>query len=155
MFEYLPKHVITKNAKINLNHIETHENNASPIKMSLSERFFHSSKRFGLKSQTVQKSFENIVKKTEMNEVDRKLIQSLDADILKVLEANLENVTTVKTPKFAHLLKSITNKEKIAIEMKSLVDVERGSELSEKKEEIITERNTELLNTFKLTESKQ
>ena len=157
LFEYLPKPVITKNAKINLNHVENHENNASPIKISVSERkstLFLNQNDFVLKAKTVQKAFENIVKKTEMNEIDRKLIQSLDADILKVLEANLENVTTVKVSKFAHLLRSTTDKEKIAVEMESLADLERGSEFSEKKEEIITERNTELLNTFKLTDSK-
>ena len=151
-----PKPVITKNAKINLNHIEKHDSKSPMRLMSMAERksSFFVQNDLVEKAKTVQKAFENIINKLEMNETDKKLIQSLDMDILKVLEANadLDDSPNHKTSKFRVFEQ--TN-EKPAIQMDSLADVGRESVFSEKKEEIVTERNAELMNTFKSTDSKK
>ena len=156
LFEYLPKPVITKNAKINLNYIEK-QDCKTPIRQSMTERkssFFVHQNDLVLKAKTVQKAFENIINKPEMNETDKKLIQSLDMDILKVLEANanVDDSPKNKTSKFRVFEQT---HEKLAIEMDSLGDVGRESVFSEKKEEIVTDRNAELMNTFKSTDSKK
>lgn len=84
LFEYLPKPVIMKNMKINLNNNEKIENRSPLNKMN----FFVQQSDLILKAKTVQKAFDNIIKKQKMNEIDRKLIQILDNGILKVLKAN-------------------------------------------------------------------
>ena len=153
LFEYLPKPVIMKNAKINLNQIDKHESPRSPTKVSsFAERksnFFIHENDFILKAKTVQKAFANIVKKTEMNEIDKKLIESLDADIFKVLEANFDTEDNAKTTNLGLLFKS--PKENKVIEIESLVDLEKASDLSEKKQKIVIDRNGELVNDFKPT----
>lgn len=90
LFEYLPKPFIMK-AKIQLK--STRKEPLSPRKSSPHFRkssFFLHQNDLVLKAKTVQKAFENIVQKEEMNEIDRKLIENLDEDILNLLETNIE-----------------------------------------------------------------
>ena len=151
LFEYLPKPVIMKNAKINLNSIERFENK-SPLK------FLVHQDDLVLKAKTVQKAFDNIIKKTEMNEIDKKLIQTLDADILKVLKSNTANFTkiiTSKTSNFGNMFGLFNFKRSGEIENIDNNIEERESELSERKGDIIvSERNNELFHTFASTDSK-
>ena len=145
LFEYLPKPVIMKNTKINLNHIEKIEN-GSPLKMN----FFVHQNDMILKAKRVQKAFDNIIKKQKMNKIDQKLIQILDNGILKVLKANTYNFPEKKKSKFSKLpfLNGLPPIEKKEGEIESLTDIEKESEFSEKKGNIVTERNNGVAYTF-------
>ena len=152
LFEYLQKPIIMKNAKINLNPLEEQDNDK---KNSIKDGVFRKKSQFivhqhdsVLKAKTVQKAFENIINKPEMNEIDRKLIQRLDMDILKILEANIESNQNNRTSNFIGQVN-----ENPGIEMESKGNAGKESEFSEKKEEIIVERNAELMNTFKSMDS--
>ena len=82
-----------KNAKISINY----KRKSAKMGMSCSNSFGRQNDLV-LKAKTVQKAYENITKKQEMTEIDRKLIESLDEDILLLLQKyneNLENGTKI------------------------------------------------------------
>ena len=143
LFEYLPKPVIMKNAKINLNNL----NNIDKFENKTNFNFLVHQADLMLKAKTVQKSFDNIVKKTEMTEIDRKLMQILDADILKVLKSNVDNFSNAQISKTSNF---VTEKN-IEIEI-----MERESDLSERKGDVIlTEGNNDFFHTLSSADSKK
>ena len=132
LFEYLPKPVIMKNAKIQLKSIR--KESLSPRKISPLNRksiFFLHQNDLVLKAKTVQKAYENIVQKEEMNEIDRKLIENLDEDILNLLETNGEEGTK------NNRLQEEQSPKKIMKARMEEIDTERASIFSEKKGEVI------------------
>lgn len=116
LFEYLPKPLIMKNAKIHLNYIK--EKIISPErKFTQSAEIITHHNDNVLKAKIVKNSYLNIIKKKkEMNEIDLKLIESLDEEIMQFLKEN---------------------EEEIEFERKSMEDAERESIFSEKKEEFM------------------
>lgn len=88
LFEYLPKPIIMKNTKISFNYVRK---SLSPAKTSFSKSSTIAPHNdLVLKAKTVQKAYENIIKKTDMTEIDKKLIESLDEGILALLQTNID-----------------------------------------------------------------
>ena len=88
LFEYLPKPIIMKNTKISFNYVRK---SLSPAKISISRSSTIAPHNdLVLKAKTVQRAYENIIKKTEMTELDKKLIESLDEGILALLQTNID-----------------------------------------------------------------
>jgi len=129
LFEYLPKPVIMKNSKIHMNFVKTQETSAS--KVSSKTDIIHHNDPLS-KAKAVQRAYDNIVKKENMNDIDRKLIDSLDQDIIRLLEGmHLVGEETKKLVCFPEG-EGKQNDEMIS------VDKERESIFSEKREEIHT-----------------
>jgi len=145
LFEYLPKPVIMKTSKIHINYVR--KSNASPVKGEKKASSFFHENDLVTKAKTVQKAYDNITKNENMSNLDRKLIESLDEDILQLLHGNrnVEGGTN-----FGNLL------EEKKVEM--IESSERESSISEKKDEIIiatTERNEGAKNVFQFPEIKK
>ena len=83
------------------------------------------------KAKTVQRAFDNIVKKESMSDIDRKLIDSLDQDIIRLLEGFQMDGETKKLVLFP-LGEQEQNNDLVSL------DRERESIFSEKREEIHT-----------------
>ena len=81
LFEYLPKPTILKNSKIHMNYVKADKQ--SPVKKG---EIIHHTNDLMSKTKEVQRAFRNIKRKTELSEVDRKLIDCLDPDIMRLLE---------------------------------------------------------------------
>ena len=116
LFEYLPKPVILKNSKIHINYVKDRTN--SPVKKD--EIIQHNDVL--LKARTIQKAYINIIKKDKLNEIDNKLIQSLDEDIGQLLASTYKD--SVETARHPSKRKTFS------------LDFEQGSVFSEKKNEI-------------------
>ena len=82
LFDYLPKPVILTNSKIHINYARA--DTKSPLKKS---EIIHENNDMITKAKTVQKAYLNIISKNERTEIDRKLIESLDEDIIRILDA--------------------------------------------------------------------
>jgi hypothetical protein len=81
LFEYLPKPTILKNSKIHINYVQVEKQ--SPLKKG---EIIHHTNDLLSKAKSFQRAFRNIKKKQELSEVDIKLIDCLDEDIVKILE---------------------------------------------------------------------
>ena len=85
LFQYLPKPVILKNSQIRINYAKEQYNN--PLKneeIRKSEIFLEGD--LITRAKSVHKAYNNIIRKPNMNEIDRKLIESLDEDIMNILD---------------------------------------------------------------------
>lgn len=125
LFEYLPKPVILKNSKIHLNYVK--EKSLSPVKKStFSGEIIHHHNDIISKVKTVQKSINNILKKkNEMSDVDKKLIESIDQDLVAILQDEEQIAFGCGTKEF------------IQVPRPPSIDLEKESVFSEKREEII------------------
>ena len=133
LFEYLPKPVIMKNSKIHMNYVKAQQNIS--IKLDSKTDIIHQNDPLK-KAKIVQKAFDNIMKKENMNDIDKKLIESLDQDIIKLLEGvHIEGREENKQNLFS--LQREEQKEIIDNDFISL-DRERESIFSEKREKIHT-----------------
>ena len=128
LFEYLPKPVIMKNSKIHMNFVKTQQ--TSDTKVSLKTDIIQNNDPLS-KAKTVQRAFDNIVKKESMSDIDRKLIDSLDQDIIRLLEGFQMDGETKKLVLFP-LGEQEQNNDLVSL------DRERESIFSEKREEIHT-----------------
>ena len=120
LFEYLPKPVILKNSKVHFNY--TNKKIEGPIKKSTTEIIHHNNDSI-MKVKVVQKAYNAIINQENMSDLDRKLIESLDDDILNIL-ANPEMAET----------KIMEKTKQLELEQFS-IDREKESIFSEKREE--------------------
>ena len=85
LFEYLPKPVILKNSKIHINYGKTPISNPLvPRKTKENEIILYNDVL--TKANVVQKAYENIINQENMNDIDKKLIESLDDEIVRLLK---------------------------------------------------------------------
>ena len=82
LFDYLPKPMILKDSKIHLNFLKS--DTKSPFKKS--SEIIHDENDIVMKAKTVQRAYVNIMKKEKKSDIDLKLIESLDENLLKILE---------------------------------------------------------------------
>ena len=85
LFEYLPKPVILKNSKIHINYAKS--KSMSPVRVK--SEIIHHDDDIIMKAKSVQKAYGNLMKKPDMNEIDKKLLESLDEGILRLLEISV------------------------------------------------------------------
>lgn len=82
LFEYLPKPTILKNSKIHINYVKLDK--SSPFKKK-SDFINHTTDAIS-KARAVQRAYRNIKNKPQLSDVDFKLIECLDPDIMRFLE---------------------------------------------------------------------
>ena len=82
LFEYLPKPTILKNSKININYVKLDKQ--SPVKKK--SDFINHTTDLMSKTRAVQRAYKNVKNKPQLSDVDFKLIECLDPDIMRLLE---------------------------------------------------------------------
>ncbi len=83
LFEYLPKPMILKNSKIHMNYANSTQMTGLNKTSQKNEIIHHNDVL--IKAKIVKQAYNNIINKENMNEIDKKLIESLDEDILRLL----------------------------------------------------------------------
>lgn len=99
LFEYLPKPFILKNSKIQVNYTK------KKTLQQQSELFIHDND-FTLKMKKVQNSYKNIMNKEPLSDIDKKLINSLEEEFLKLLQEQCDKKAEInnfidKNPKIS------------------------------------------------------
>lgn len=88
LFEYFPKPVILKNANIQLNYSRHMKMSASRSpRKSITNEIFNFQNDYVMKARMVQRAYHKIIQKNnEMTNLDRKMIDLLDDNIIKMLK---------------------------------------------------------------------